>query len=917
GVDLDWNAFYGPAAEHVDLPTYAFQRESYWLLPTAAAGDVTTAGLVAADHPLLGAGVPVLDSGGWIATGRLSVRTQPWLTDHAVGGAVLLPGAAFVELALRAGAQVGATILRELTIEAPLVLPESEAVLLQVAVGGPDETGQRNVNIHSRPEGDGGQWRRHAAGLLAAGEPEPQLSGGPVVWPPADAEEVDVDGLYDRLGGVGLAYGPVFRGLRHAWRRGEDVFGEVALPAGEPAERFGAHPALLDAALHLIAASSAAGTGASLPFSWRDVAVHVPGARVVRVRATVAPGRVALELTDPAGRPVVTVGTVALRPVSADQFGGAARSMFALDWVPASALVPVSAMVVSVPGELSSSGGGSPDLVCAVLDLVQGFLAEPADPASRLILVTRGAVAAAAGDEVDPAVAGVWGLVRSVQSEHPGRIVLVDAPGPVDVSALPAEPQLAWRGGAWLALRLVRASAAASAVPTLGVAAPAVPELGEGTVLVTGGTGDLGALVARHLVTAHGVRHLLLVSRRGAQAPGAGELAESLRAAGALTVGIAAADLADASALDAVLRAVEPAYPLVGVVHAAGVVDDGVVESLTPQRMRGVWGPKAEAAWRLHKLTEGLDLRLFVLFSSAAGVLGNPGQTNYAAANAYLDGLAQYRRACGLPALSLAWGLWDSAGDVTAALGDADRQRLARSGVRALPPAEGLALFDAALGIDAAVLVPLGLQPQQLSHDTAPPILHSLIPARRRTTPDAGAAGQEHALVNQLSAVPADTWLPIIREYVLGRVANVLGRSSTDGLDPHRGLLELGLDSLAAVELRNQLGAATGLRLSATLVFDYPTPHAITEHVRAELAAEHAQNATAPLFTKLDELELSLLGVAADDEAQDRVEAQLRGMLARLAEARKPADDYEVRDQLDAASTDELFDFIDRELGEL
>jgi aryl carrier-like protein len=160
--------------------------------------------------------------------------------------------------------------------------------------------------------------------------------------------------------------------------------------------------------------------------------------------------------------------------------------------------------------------------------------------------------------------------------------------------------------------------------------------------------------------------------------------------------------------------------------------------------------------------------------------------------------------------------------------------------------------------------------------------------------------------------------MSIIRDYVLARVAAVLGKATADGLDPQRGLLELGLDSLAAVELRNQLGAATGLRLTATLVFDYPTPQAITGFLHAELVAKQADNAMTPLLTKLDELERSLIGVVAEDAAQGRVAARLRAMLSRFDEAvPKPADDYEVRDQIESASVDELFDFVDRELGQL
>ncbi|WP_461002331.1 type I polyketide synthase, partial [Streptomonospora sediminis] len=402
---------------------------------------------------------------------------------------------------------------------------------------------------------------------------------------------------------------------------------------------------------------------------------------------------------------------------------------------------------------LAAPAGGATELEASadLLAAVQDWLADARFGGSRLVVVTRRAVEARPGEGVDDlSGAALWGLVRSAQAAHPDRFMLVDLdaqdtqdtepaaalPGAVPAAAAAAEPQLAIRGGRPLVPRLAPAAKA-----------PAPRWDPDGTVLITGGTGLLGAQVARHLVAEHGVRHLLLLSRSGEAAEGAPELAAELAAAGASAT-IAACDAADAAALAGVLAAIPADHPLTGVVHAAGTIADAALESLTRQDLETVFAAKTQAARNLHELAG--DVSAFVLFSSAAGTLGNAGQGNYAAANAFLDGLAAQRRAHGLPAVSLAWGLWEERSGLTATLGAGDLRRMARMGLRPLSSADGLALFDAAAGADRALAVPIAWDRAALREQAAagmlPPVLANLAgpaqagdPAR---APHPGAAGK-------------------------------------------------------------------------------------------------------------------------------------------------------------------------------
>ncbi|MFH8387788.1 SDR family NAD(P)-dependent oxidoreductase [Kitasatospora sp. NPDC018058] len=1302
GVPVDWAASFADTdARRVELPTYAFQHRRYWLDAAAASGDPTAAGLGAAGHPLLGALVTVPEDDCLLLTGRLSAHTQPWLTEHRVNGP-LLPGTAFVELALHAGATAGCDRVEELTLENPLPLPEDGALQLVVRLDAPDGAGRRAVAVHSRPEGAAldEPWLRHAHGVLA---PDPSGSapasdGDPTAWPPAGAVPVDVGDVYDRFLTAGLDYGPLFRGLRAAWEHGGELYAEVALPEDAHAEarRYGLHPALFDAALHtllLTAPGDDPGSTGHLPFHWEGVTLSAVGATALRVRLSGGLGRgpVALRLADGAGHPVASVESLTVRPLPgrlAPPTGPAHRdALFRLDWPALDAAPADGAWTVLTDGDepaghpapgghtvdthpdlaaldtALAAGRPVPDAVLVrcdgryasdtheatarALGLLQGWLAGTRWDAARLVFVTRGAVRVAPGERpADPVQAAVWGLVRSAQSEHPGRFVLVDRDGdgpvaPADgirAALSSGEPQCAVRAGVVHAARLARPGAdallpptgepawrldagaggtveslalvpapealrplapgevrvavraaglnfrdvlvalgmypgggtlgsegagvvvetapdvtgfapgdrvfgmlahafgptavtdhrtlarmpegwtfaEAAAVPVVhltayyalvdlaglrpgesvlihaaaggvglaavqlarylgaevyGTASPAKwdalrtaglaenriassrsldfeerlraatggrgvdvvlnslagefvdaslrlvadggrfiemgktdirenvptglryrafdlveagPEriremLGEilrlftagalrplpltvrdvreapeafrqlsraghtgklvltvpapldpdGTVLITGGTGALGALLARHLVTAHGVRHLLLAGRRGPAAEGAAQLADELSALGA-RVAVAACDLTDSEAVTGLLDAVPADRPLTAVVHAAGVLDDGTVEALTPQRLGAVLRPKADAARLLHDATAGLDLAAFITFSSAAGVFGAPGQGNYAAANAFLDGLAQHRRARGLPALSLAWGLWERSSGMTGHLTEADLRRMARGGLKPLTAEQGLELFDAALAAQHhAVLVPVPLDLAALrERDRAgglPTVLRGLVaaPTRRRLAgngPDIGTADAGEELRRRVGALPPADREAALLDLVRGHVAAVLGHADAGAVVPDRAFREVGFDSLTAVELRNRLNGSTGRRLPATLVFDFPTPRALARHLLETVFLEDGDTGD-PLHRELDRLEELLTSRRPDEADRDGITARLQTLLWRwkdrgtAAQAEVSPAARHVPDDLTSASDDEMFALIDREIG--
>ncbi|MFI6039976.1 polyketide synthase dehydratase domain-containing protein, partial [Streptomyces sp. NPDC051315] len=488
GVPVDRSALLGterPTAT-VQLPTYAFQRERYWLEPAAPSGDAGSVGLVAAGHPLLGAVSVLPDSGGVLATGRLSLATHPWLADHTIADTVLLPGTALVEMAVRAGDEVGSPHVEELIVEAPLVVPARGGVHVQVVASGEDAAGRRALGVYSRPDDTAADapWTRHATGSLTA--VPAGTAGSLAAWPPAGAEPAGLDGFYERLAGAGFAFGPLFQGLRKVWTRGEEVFAEVALDERGRAEAagFALHPGLLDSALHAasFAPSRVDDDRTRLPFAWNGVTLHAQGAGALRVRiAPAGADGFSVTVADPTGGPVASVDRLVYREVAAEQLGAdvGRDALFRVEWMPVALGSGAAANDWSPLDVTDEAAGTVPEQVRRVtgrvLGAVQAFV-EDADPAAGPLVVTV--------RSDSPATAAVRGLLRTAQLEHPGRIVLAEVDGTeasreaLAAAVATGETQLRIVQGELTVPRLVRHT------PPATSERPAL----RGTVLITGGT---------------------------------------------------------------------------------------------------------------------------------------------------------------------------------------------------------------------------------------------------------------------------------------------------------------------------------------------------------------------------------------------------------------------------------------------
>ncbi|MFF3862588.1 SDR family NAD(P)-dependent oxidoreductase [Streptomyces sp. NPDC002209] len=965
GVEVSWkNAFQDWDGPWVELPTYAFQRQRYWL----NAPDETTAAGSTSDHPLLDAVIDLPDdgeNGGVVGSGRLSLERHPWLAEHVVHGAVLVPAAALLEMAVWAAHKAGGDVVDELTLETPLVLSRTAEREIRVVVDG-----KSVISVHSRGEGDTG-WTRNAVGVVGSAAASTPVEEALVAWPPAGAVAVPVEDEYARLAALGFGHGPLFRGLQKVWRQGDALFAEVELPAAEGADRsrYRIHPALLHAALLPVGLGQFVDN--SRPEGWlplRCTGIRVNSAEPAALRVRLAPaGENALSVTlaDRSGAPVGGVASLTLGPADVQQLTELGfdhqDALFQVDWAPLA--VPsghptVRHAVVGAPagapeegaevyaglGELAASGSGIPPVVIAavertgtdgddtpaavernlhrVLRWTQDWLADDRFADSRLVFVTQDAIHDEQVPRPDPAATAVWGFVRTAQTENPGRFTLVDTDGlPASWAGVPAaagtgELQLKIRAGEVTTPELARAHGASAGAGALG-GAEDVPALGSGTVLITGGTSGLGAMLARHLVERHGVRRLVLTSRRGLSAPAAAGLQEELTGAGA-QVEVVACDVANRDSVAELLAAVPSEHPLTAVIHCAGVLADGVVQALTEDRVDTVLAPKVNGAWHLHELTRHLDLSAFVLFSSIASVLGTAGQANYAAANAFLNGLAETRRAEGLPATSLCWGFWAERSEMVADIGDTDVVRLQRQGVLPMASQEGLALFDRAISLDEPVLVPARLN--LAAPGAASPLLRALIGTPAGSGGPGSRESTDSALAHQLASLAPAEAEAVLLDAVRAQTAIVLGHPDARRITPAATFRKLGIDSLTGLELRNKLSAVTGLKLPSTLVFDHPNPTALAQFLNARITpdsgaapespADHLAKEINGLGARLEEAFLEL-----GDEDKNTISTllgELQGRVRSLVSAGAPVG---IVDQISSASAGDLLALLDKELG--
>ncbi|KUO05624.1 type I polyketide synthase [Streptomyces caeruleatus] len=867
GRHIDWRRPV-PHTTPADLPTYAWDARRHWTEPAASA---TAPGLFdRAAHPLLGIQLQSADRTRWTFRDEWSPATAGWLPDHTVFGHTVVSGTTLLELcraALATARPDTPADIGDLLLLAPLTLPATGTVEVSVEVvtaGAAPE-----ITIHSRPRGqEATDWTLHAT--ASAAEPASLPAGEPPAWPET-AEPAWHEDTYERLTGLGLRYGPAFQGVRQAAVTGDGtVLARLTLPAvaRDTTDPYPVHPALLDAALHVAAALDSSEERVLLPVAMARC-VLPPGtatdliASVRRADGSGTDATLDVTLWDTDGFPAGRLEGVRLRGANPADLHSASengRHLYEVAWtaVPktptgapgtawavhgdgsdpavATALRDLRAAGIRITDEGADTvlrvwprtapdaepAVAAQELAATALTELQTLIALPPDRApARTIWVTRGAVAAADGDTVAGLAQSVlWGLARSARAEHPGlglTLLDLDLDGdetPLLTAAAHAdEPEIALRDGDLLVPRLVRARPAPS-----GRSAP-IPV--DGTVLITGGLGAVGRSIARWLAE-NGVPRLLLTSRQGAGDPRAADVVAELAGLGA-EVEIAACDVADGSAVAGLLAGIGDEAPLRGIVHCAGVLADGVVAELTAERLAQVLRPKVDGAAHLHRLTAGRPLDLFLLVSSAAGVVGNAGQANYAAANAFLDQLAHHRRALGLPGVSVAFGAW--AGEGLAAQ-HADLERMARLGHRALTPDQGRELTELALRRDTAHLVAWALDLPRL-RAAAPEgaLWRSLLPARR---PDR-AGGR--TLADRLARLPEPERPARVLALVREEAAHALGLRSAESVRPDQPLRDLGMDSVTAVDLRNRISTRLGTRLPATLLFDHPTPTRLAEYL--------------------------------------------------------------------------------------
>lgn len=871
GVQVNWQAvFKRSGACLVDLPVYAFQRRRYWLNPPKPGpSHVQFEGVGAMGHEILFDSTQIPGTKMILCSGSLSTKRQPWLRDHQISGQIMVPAAAFTELALRASRESSGTeemlMLDEFAFVAPLILSLTgdEEFQIQVIIGEPQDAGSRNVDVYSRPHRVATQfeWTRHATGNLKAlsqaktssehrNNSTKCTSNG--ISHRDSGQTVDVPRAYAVLADASISYGTSFRRVSALWRPTRDGQAQMELQAHiDPPQaenhKFILHPTMLDAAMHasLLAASDTAIGSIRLPFLLRGVqffATNSSGPLLARIRF-VDEEHLSLSLSDSkTGALVAEITEVVLRPWQPAIAEPTPGDLYRLEWQE-SAHTTRNEGQTQFPSEddeilrinAQDAGNGHEAVakenvkdavhsaVAEALRAVQKWSAHNVHTGNRLVIVTQKATV---DNFPDLAAAAVWGFVRSVQAELSGRrVALVDLDGSdksdsMLMTALASnEEVISIRDGNILIPRLSKVAWAATQTVSSTL------DIG-GTVLITGGTGGLGALLGRHIIHKHGAQHLLLVSRTGRDAPGADQLYNDLRQAGAV-VRIEKCDCGDRGQLAALLASVQDLPPITTIIHCAGVVDDAILSSQTPQRLSNVLYPKVDAAWNLHSLAPA-TVRSFVLFSSYVGIIGNEGQTGYTSGNAFLDALARLRVAQGLPSLSLAWGPWLNEGGMAAA----DRlvtpsARLANA--QPFTDEQGLKMFDMALARETPAYPVM-----------APMLLRGSFPL----VPSTGTSSKAEASTTnssapsswrtKLSAVSPEHRSDMLLALVRDEVATVLGYQDQEL--PDLPFADLGFDSFTSVLLCNRLRALTGLQdLPVTLALDYDAVQAVVQYLSTRL----------------------------------------------------------------------------------